>query len=243
MVPLLCSPRRNILFDLDGTLLPMDMKKYIQIYFEGLTRRLSHIPADTVYAVLMEGIGAMMKNTGERTNREVFADVFTRRTGVDYYAGEEEFLQFYLNEYNRCMDACSPTPLAAQIVELLQKKGYNVIIATSPLYPPVATQARLRWAGIDGFDYPLVTTFDDFCTAKPNPDYYREVCSRLNITPEACIMVGNDVEEDGAALETGMEVILVTDCILNGKKLPTDGLIPATLSDVLTWAESLPAYA
>ncbi|MBR5231054.1 MAG: HAD family hydrolase [Clostridia bacterium] len=243
MVPFLCSPRRNILFDLDGTLLPMDMKEYIRIYFEGLTRRLSPIPADTVYATLTEGIGAMMKNTGEKTNRQVFADVFTRRTGVDYYAGEEDFLQFYLNEYNRCMDACSPTPLAAQIISLLQKKGYNVIIATSPLYPPAATQARLRWAGIDRFDYPLVTTFHDFYTAKPNPDYYREVCARLGTTPGECIMVGNDVEEDGAALETGMEVILVTDCILNGKKLPTDGLIPATLRDVLTWAESLPALA
>jgi len=241
MVPLLCSPRKYILFDLDGTLLPMDMKKYIRLYFEHLSRRLTFLPADAVYKVLWEGIAAMMQNNGPMTNREVFAQVYTRLTGVDYYAGEEEFLHFYRQEYQEGLKACSPTPLAAQIVSILQKKGYSVVIATSPLYPPEATYSRLKWAGLDGFDFPLVTTFNDFYTAKPNPAYYEEVCRRLNIAPADCIMVGNDVEEDGAALKTGMEVILVTDCLINNKNLPTDGLYPATLRDVLEWAENLPA--
>ena len=54
-------------------------------------------------------------------------------------------------------------------------------------------------------------------------------------------MVGNDVEEDGAARAAGMDVILVTDCLINKKNLPLDGFYLSTLRDVLTWAEQLPA--
>lgn len=241
MVSLLCSARKNILFDLDGTLLPMDMDQYIQIYFGGLAQKMSDVSPEIIPKMLWEGIIAMMKNNGPKTNREVFAQVYTARTGKDYYAGEDDFMDFYETLYQKCLSACQPTELAAQIVATLQKKGYTVVIATSPLYPPVATHARVKWAGLDGFTFPLVTTFDDFHTAKPNPRYYAEVCERLGVSPQDCIMVGNDVEEDGAARATGMDVILVTDCLINKKNLPLDGFYLSTLRDVLTWAEQLPA--
>ena len=241
MVPLLCPARKNILFDLDGTLLPMDMDQYLKIYIEGLSAQIPSIPAREMYQVLWEGILAMIKNDGACTNREVFADVFTARTGVDYYQNEPKFLRFYETDYQKCAAACTPVPLSAQLIRLLQQKGYNVIIATSPLYPAIATQSRLRWAGLENFDFPLVTTFDDFHYAKPHPRYYTEVCEKLGVTPESCIMVGNDAEEDGVAHAIGMEMILVTDCLINKKNLPTDAFHPATLRDVLAWAESLPS--
>ncbi len=241
MVQLLCPARQNILFDLDGTLLPMDMERYIQLYFGGLAEKMQDLAPEVIHKMLWEGIIAMMKNNGPKTNREVFAEVFTARTGRDYYAGEKDFDSFYQTLYQRCLDACQPTELAAKIVDTLQKKGYTVVIATSPLYPAIAAQSRVRWAGLDKYDFPLVTTFDDFHTAKPNPNYYLEVCEKLHVKPEECIMVGNDAEEDGAARAAGMDVILVTDCLINKKNLPLEGFYPATLADVLAWAESLPA--
>lgn len=243
MAPIELPARKNILFDLDGTLLPMDMDQYIRYYFSGLSRSMPFIPADSIHKVLWEGISAMMKNDGSRTNRAVFADIFTARTGVDYYENEKEFLKFYRGDYNDCIAACTPTPLAAQLIDTLQKKGYRVIIATSPLYPEVATLSRLSWAGLRDFSFPLVTTFHDFCTAKPNPQYYTEVCEKLSILPEECIMVGNDAEEDGAALEAGMDVIMVTDCLINKRGLSLDAFHQASLEDVLAWAQSLPALS
>lgn len=241
MTQLLCPARKNILFDLDGTLLPMDMDQYIQIYFGGLAEKMSDLPGEMIPQMLWEGIVAMMKNNGPMTNREVFAEKFTAITGRDYYAGEEAFEEFYETLYQRCLAACQPTETAAQIVETLQKKGYTVVVATSPLYPPVATRSRINWAGLEKFEFPLITTFHDFHTAKPNPNYYLEVCEKLKVKPEDCVMVGNDVEEDGAARVAGMDVILVTDCLINKKNLPLEGFYPATLRDVLTWAENLPA--
>lgn len=241
MTQLLCPARRNILFDLDGTLLPMDMDLYIKMYFGGLAEKMNDLSPEIIHKMLWEGIIAMMKNNGPRTNREVFAEVFTARTGRDYYAGEKDFDSFYLTLYQRCLAACQPTEKARQIVDALQKKGYTVAIATSPLYPAIATQSRVAWAGLGDCDFPLVTTFDDFHTAKPNPDYYLEVCEKLGVRPQDCIMVGNDAEEDGAARAAGMDVIMVTDCLINKKNLPLEGFYPATLGDVLTWAENLPA--
>ena len=240
MVPMLCPARKNILFDLDGTLLPMDMDVYLRIYIAGLAVQIPHIPAEKMQQVLWEGIFAMMKNDGKCTNREAFAQVFTARTGMDYYENEEKFRRFYETDYQKCMASCTPVPEAAQIMDVLQKKGYRLIIATSPLYPDIATAARLQWAGLADKTYPLVTTFDAFHYAKPNPLYYQEVCEKLGVTPQECIMVGNDAEEDGAAQGVGMEMILVTDCLINKKNLPLEGFRRATLKDVLVWAQNLP---
>lgn len=241
MVPLLCPARKYILFDLDGTLLPMDMPEYLRIYIAGLAAQIPHIPAEQMHGVLWEGILAMMKNDGSRTNRAAFADVFTARTGLDYDENEEKFLRFYETDYQKCAAACTPVPLAARLIGTLQKKGYRIVIATSPLYPACATQSRLRWAGLDGCDFPLVTTFDDFHHAKPHPGYYLEVCEKLGAAPQDCLMVGNDVEEDGVAQSIGIETLLVTDCLINKKSLPTEAFRLASLQDVMTWAECLPA--
>ena len=232
------APRR-ILFDLDGTLLPMDLDVYVKHYFKGLSRDLKDIPDDVVVQTLWEGIDAMMRNESGLTNREVFAQIFTARTGVDYFANEEAFMAFYRTGYNDCIAACQPTPLANKIVKTLRGKGYDLTLATSPLYPAVATHSRMRWAGLDEKDFSLVTTFDDFHAAKPHLLYYKELCARLDAAPGECLMVGNDVIEDGAAREIGMPVLLVTDCLINKKNLPLEGFYTATLREVLAWAEAL----
>ena len=40
---------------------------------------------------------------------------------------------------------------------------------------------------------------------------------KLSVKPEECLMVGNDAEEDTAAARLGMQVFLLTDCLLNRK--------------------------
>ena len=38
---------------------------------------------------------------------------------------------------------------------------------------------------------------------------------RLQLHPEECLMVGNDVDEDMVARQLGMQVFLLTDCMIN----------------------------
>lgn len=65
---------KNILFDLDGTLLPMDQDKFANGYFSRLVKKLApfgYEPKKTVDGI-WAGTAAMVKNDGKRTNEEAF---------------------------------------------------------------------------------------------------------------------------------------------------------------------------
>ena len=234
------AARPVVLFDLDGTLLPMDMKTFERAYFGGLCRTFTEFPPEELVRLVWAGTKAMIKNDGSRTNREAFAETFSRESGMDYFQNEERFLEYYRTVFQDCAQVCRISDLSRRIVECLRNKGYTVAIATNPIFPDIATMSRLRWLGLDGASFPLVTTYDNSHYAKPNLDYYREVCRKLSVSPEDCIMVGNDVGEDGITRELGMEVMLVEDFLYNPNHLPTDGFAMGSLPDVLAWASALP---
>ena len=102
-------------------------------------------------------------------------------------------------------------------MKFLKENNYKLIAATNPLFPKVATFARLRWAGVSPDDFELVTTYEDSTFCKPNPKYYNEILQKLNLNPEECLMVGNDVGEDMVAKTLGINVFLLTDCLINKK--------------------------
>ena len=88
-------------------------------------------------------------------------------------------------------------------------------IFTNPIFPSIATESRIRWAGLEPEDFELYTTYENTGYCKPNPDYYRDILNKLNIQPEDCLMVGNDVTEDMIAASVGTDVFLLTDCMIN----------------------------
>lgn len=234
------NERKTILFDLDGTLLPMDIKVFEKMYFQGLCKCMAgQIDPSELIKHIWGGTKAMVLNDGKKTNMEVFADYFNTHTPLDYDTCEPVFMKFYETNFQDCVKACAVTDLSKQIVETLRNKEYTVAIATNPIFPSIATYSRLNWLGLDPKSFPLVTTFENSHSAKPNPAYYLEVCDKLGVKPEQCIMIGNDVKEDGVAASLGMEVILVKDCLLNDSNLPTDSFELKTLSEVLIWAQSL----
>ena len=236
--------RPVVLFDLDGTLLPMDYLTFEKTYFTGLCGALRDVSPEVLIRGIWAGVAAMVGNDGSRTNREVFAEVFSASTNLDYAGREEEFLRYYHTGFQKCRDVCTLTDVSGRIIDVLQKKGYTVAIATNPLFPQIATYSRLRWLGIDPERFPLVTTFETSCSAKPNPLYYREVCSRLGAVPLDCIMIGNDAQEDGAAASVGMEVILVRECLIDRTEHGADAFLSVpTLTELLAWAEQIPVLS
>lgn len=97
--------------------------------------------------------------------------------------------------------------------------GHRVALATNPIFPAVATESRIRWAGLAPETFAWYTTYENIGYCKPNPDYYREILRYLDCRAEDCLMVGNDVEEDMmAAQAAGLSVFLLTDCLLNRKE-------------------------
>ena len=67
-----------VLFDLDGTLLPMDQNAFIHTYFGALARKVAPLgfAQEPFLASMWKGTGAMLQNDGTRTNREAFWDAF-----------------------------------------------------------------------------------------------------------------------------------------------------------------------
>lgn len=207
----------TILFDLDGTLLPMDQDKFVKSYIGRMAKKLAPYGYDPklLTAGLWKGTGAMVKNTGEKTNEDVFWSAFNAIAGKDCREHEALFMDYYCNEFQLVAQDCGFDPRASQAIAEIKAKGYRVVLATNPLFPAIATHSRAKWAGLNPGDFDLITTYENSRHCKPNPDYYRDILATLNLKPENCVMVGNDVQEDMVAQTLGMKVFLLTDNLIN----------------------------
>lgn len=207
----------TILFDLDGTLLPMDTDAFVKGYFKLLAAKL--IPhgydAQQLMNAVWAGTAAMVTNDGTQSNEAAFWHTFSGILGEQVLADMPLFEEFYEKEFQAAKSLCGFNPDAAAVVHTLKEMGLRVALATNPLFPAIATQSRIRWAGLEPEDFEAYTTYENCRFCKPSPDYYREVAKSLSVRPEECLMVGNDATEDMVAAETGMQVFLLTDCLLN----------------------------
>ena len=214
----------TILFDLDGTLLPMDQDLFTKCYFKGLCKKMApygYAPEELVNAI-WAGTKAMVTNDGSQTCEAAFWNRFAEILGESVRDKEPIFAEFYENEFQLVKDVCGYNPDVATLIAQLKAADYRIVLATNPLFPPIATHSRVRWAGMNTEDFELITTYDNSSFCKPNPAYYREILNKIGATPEECLMVGNDVKEDMvAASKLGLSTFLLTDCLLNKENLDT----------------------
>ena len=208
---------KAILFDLDGTLLPMDQDVFVKDYLGRMAAFLAphgYDPQSLIKAI-WAGTGAMVKNDGKALNEDVFWAVFNDLLGKNARQDESLFQEFYETIFHQSKDSCGCSPAAADAIREIKSMGYRVILATNPLFPAIATQSRARWAGLDPADFEWITTYENSHFCKPNPDYYREILGKIGLDSTECLMVGNDVGEDMVARTLGMKVFLLTDCLIN----------------------------
>ena len=214
---------RYVLFDLDGTLLPMDQDVFVNGYFGFLVKKMEpygYEPKKLIRSI-WGGTEAMVKNDGTVSNEEAFWRYFTSVYGERSREDIHLFEEFYAVDFQKAQSFCGFTPLARETVELVRSLGGTAVLATNPLFPAVATESRVRWAGLSTEEFALYTTYENISWCKPNLDYYREILRRLEADPGSCIMVGNDVSEDMVAEKLGMKVFLLTDCMINKQQEDT----------------------
>ena len=206
-----------ILFDLDGTLLPMDQETFLKAYFGLLARKLAAVGYDPQMLVkaIYAGTGAMIGNDGSASNEVVFWKTFCGIFGEQAREDEPHFDAFYRAEFQQVRDACGYDARAGALIKRLREKGHRLVLATNPLFPAVATRSRIAWAGLDAQDFEWVTTYDNASFCKPNLKYYQEIMKKLGLDPKRCLMVGNDVGEDMVTSQLGMKTFLLTDCLIN----------------------------
>lgn len=210
----------TILFDLDGTLLPMDQEVFVNSYLKRMAARMAPHGYDPKLLVkaIWDGTGAMVKNDGSEKNDSVFWKVFASIFGQEALKDEPLFEEYYHTDFQKVRHDCDFDPRAGETIREIKAMGYRVALATNPLFPAIATRSRAQWAGLDPEDFDLITTYENSRHCKPNLDYYRDVMDTLGVRPEECVMVGNDVAEDMIARQLGMKVFLLTDCLINKHK-------------------------
>lgn len=212
---------KAVLFDLDGTLLKMDQDEFVKTYFKYLAIHLAPrgYEADKLLKVFWAGVDAMTTNDGSCSNEEAFWKVFVEAYGEKSIEDKEYIGEFYKNDFNKAEAVCGKCKEAKEIIALVQEKGKIPVLATNPLFPHTATENRMRWAGLETTDFAEYTTYESCHFCKPNPKYYEELLLKLDLRPEECIMVGNDVEEDMIPTkQLGMQNFLLTNCLINKKE-------------------------
>ena len=232
---------RTILFDLDATLLPMDQDAFIQAYFARIGETLAKLgyDGDELRRHIWRGTGAMVKNDGRCTNEQAFWAYFTGVYGPRALTDKPAFDAFYREEFQQLRALCRPNPEAAATVTALKAEGYSLVLATNPVFPAVATESRIRWAGLEPSDFIYRTTYENASYCKPNPDYYREILQKLDLRADECLMVGNDARDDLSAEQAGIRVFLVTDCLINTENRDISGYPQGGFSDLLAYIRRL----
>ena len=229
----------TVLFDLDGTLLPMDQDHFVKMYFGLLAKTLTPSDPEALIKAVWVGTKAMMTNDGSKTNEDAFWDTYCQLLGEDRRADEPAFRSFYENQFELVRNACGFNPKAAGTIALVKSRGLKTALATNPLFPRIATQARARWAGLNLDDFELYTTYEDYSHCKPDPRYYQAVLDKLGLTAEECLMVGNDAVEDVAATKLGMQVFLLTDCLINRNGVDIEQYPHGGFDELMAFIENL----
>jgi HAD superfamily hydrolase (TIGR01549 family) len=158
----------------------------------------------------------MIRNDGGRRNEEVFWDAFSAIMGEEIRRLKGTLDLFYRNEFHVLKAVTCENPNAVKALTAAKSLGYDVVLATNPIFPLCAVETRLSWIGLAPGDFSYITAYENSHCCKPNPRYYEEILARLDARPCDCLMIGNDVDEDiKASRKAGIDAFLVTDCAID----------------------------
>ncbi len=232
-----------ILFDLDGTLLPMHEPTFVDCFYHALVEYVAPDGASPkqVGEVLQGSLMHVIGNDGSRTNRQAYIDYYDayyHATGLKISI--ENMEEFYANEFDSKVKAsCGCDPEAADLIGYIQSTGTPMVVATNPFFPRVATHARIRWAGLAPDDFTEITTYENYHYCKPNLSYYKELFDRTGLDPRRCLMVGNNVDEDMIASTLGCDTFLILRNLINKKNADISVYKQGTLGDLHRYLKNM----
>lgn len=227
---------KALLFDLDGTLLPMNDEKFTKFYLALLAKKFCELGYDGEKAIrsVWNGLEYMVANKGQTTNEDAFWKGFFASMKDELHHSKEELHQlltsFYEHEFHEAKQATMPNEIAKLLIDKAKNADVTLILATNPIFPKVAVAQRLSWISLTVDDFDDVTSYETSHYCKPNPAYFQEILDKHQLTSDECIMFGNDMKEDiESASSIGIQSYLINDNpigeISDHLKIPTCSLI------------------
>jgi FMN phosphatase YigB (HAD superfamily) len=229
----------NLLLDLDDTLLDTNIDAFLPVYFQKLAEYMSRfVSPDRFIRELARGTQIMYSSSRmDRTLEQVFNENFYPALDVPRADLAAAIDQFYDEVFPKLEYVTKPRPEAITLVEWAFSQGWNVAVATDPLFPRKAILHRLRWAKLAPENHPfsLIPDFQTFHFAKVAVAYYPEFLARMGWMDDPLLMVGDSLERDILpAKEAGIPVFMLT---LEGQR-PPDGIPHGTLADLRHYLET-----
>ena len=192
---------RAVLFDLDGTIL--DRLSCLRVYVYNLVERLPDVFDHVSFLDYMDRLIELDAH-GHGDKRQVFRML------------ESEFRmppgtgRRLLDDYETHFPHIAvPFPKAHQTLASLRDSGIKLGLATNG--PITSQQPKIDGLGIAGY-FGTVLISGAEGVSKPDPEIFRRAVSRLGVTAEETVMVGdNPVADIGGAKSFGMKAIWKRD--------------------------------
>jgi len=232
----------TILFDLDGTLLPIDDKAFERLYFRALSAKFTdmYTPEEFI-ALIWSATKTMILDTSDKTNEVVFMNALEALVQDRLSLMQDRFLEFYQTDFDQVKEAVIENTEIHAAVALLKQKGYTLVIATNPLFPKLAIEKRISWTGLNREDFSYVTSFEENHFCKPQPAFYQEILTKIAKEPGECLMVGNDTQEDLIAGTLGIQTYLITNHAIRKEKGSFSPNHEGDYGDFLHFVHNLPS--
>lgn len=190
----------TVLFDLDGTLLQNEDSVFIPAYIDLLGNYLGKdLTSQKIQMAVIKATQIMEENNDPtKTLEECFDEYFYPKIGLTKSNLLIDIERFYREFFPDLRIFNSELEEARSLTNKLMDKGIDLVIATNPLFPRVAITQRILWANLKPKieDYELITSYENFHFAKPNPAYYAEILANLGWPEDPVVMVGNDRMRD-----------------------------------------------
>lgn len=208
---------KAVLFDLDGTLLPMDEKEFTKGYFALLCAYLApyNYEKDLLIKTVWDGTMLMLKNSGIKTNEEIFWEHFANIYGKDKLKDKDLIDKFYVTDFKKAKAITKDNPYPKEIVNYIRNLGLKTIIASNPVFPRDGMLTRMGFINLNESDFDYITSYEVSHFCKPNTKYYEEVLEKNNLKPDEVIYFCNNESDDYIpATKCGITSYYIGDCIM-----------------------------
>lgn len=205
-----------VLFDLDGTLLRVEMRSFIPRYMAGFHAYCSDlVEYEPLQRAMRAGIHLLLETEcGRCSNEERLFTFLAARLQLGEGVLRERFARYLDSGLESLADAIMEIPESTALLECCRQAQVPLALATNPVFPQALIEARCRWAGLDIDHFALLTSFENSRYCKPQSGYFVDIAAQLGVDPRDCLMVGNDTSHDLSAREIGMTTWLVDSYLL-----------------------------
>lgn len=231
---------KTIIFDLDGTLLPMDTNQFMTLYSQSVTESFKDFEdAQDLFKKIMTSVHHTVSKPNDISNEKKFFTYFETLVKEPVDAYYDHFLKFYEGPFQAVQASTYQSNEIIESIKILKDKNYNLVIATNPIFPMVANRKRIEWAGLNIEDFSYVTSFEENTACKPHLSFYEQVLNKIDHESDEILMVGNDAQEDLPIKALGAKTFLVTNHLIDRKDHLSLSDYHGTYSDFLEFVKSL----